>query len=296
MCIEHTLLSNIMGLVPNLMPFLKKVTPWLPIPWVQKCVATRIALKRIAIDCVAKRLEKSQTDRTDFLSYLINARDPETGAKLSEDEINTEAFGLIIAGTHSTAASLGVLFWYLLHNPEHLEKCVEEMNEKLGSLDENVAAYPMDHLETLDYLMICIKESFRMHAIFNMTLNRLVISPEGAVIAGHNIPHGTEVVVINHCVHHNIEAWGSDHDIFDPSRWFDSRGSGKESWVIPFSVGHRACLGKNMAMTNILKVTTTLLSKYTFEAVDKDLVKPDFESVGVAQMKSSILCYVKKRE
>lgn len=104
------------------------------------------------------------------------------------------------------------------------------------------------------------------------------------------------MAVINHCAHHNIEAWGPDHDIFDPSRWFDSRGSGKESWVIPFSVGHRACLGKNMAMTNILKVTTTLLSNYTFEVVDKDLVNPDFESVGVAQMKSSILCYVEKRE
>jgi len=93
--IEHILLSNIMGLVPNLMPFLKKITPWVPIPWVQNCVATRIALKKIAVDCVGKRLEKSQPDRTDILSYLVNARDPETGAKLSEDEINTEAFGLM---------------------------------------------------------------------------------------------------------------------------------------------------------------------------------------------------------
>jgi cytochrome P450 len=104
------------------------------------------------------------------------------------------------------------------------------------------------------------------------------------------------VVVINHCAHHNLGAWGPDHDIYDPTRWFDSRGLGKENWVIPFSVGHRACLGKSMAMTNILKVTTTLLSEYTFEMVDKNLVKLQFESVGVAEMKNSILCHVEKRE
>jgi len=63
-------------------------------------------------------------------------------------------------------------------------------------MDENEAAYPMNHLETLDYLMVCIKESFRMHAIFNMTLNRLVISPEGAAIAGHHIPYGVSSSIL----------------------------------------------------------------------------------------------------
>jgi cytochrome P450 len=35
--------------------------------------------------------------------------------------------------------------------------------------------------------------------------------------------------------------------------------------VIPFSVGRRACVGQNLAKTNVLKMATTLLRAYEFE-------------------------------
>lgn len=102
-------------------------------------------------------------------------------------------------------------------------------------------------------------------------------------------------MVINHCTHHDAAAWGSDHNIFDPLRWTDGRTEGLDRHLIPFSIGHRMCIGKSIAMTNILKVTSTLLRCYEFEVVDKKQKQPEMISVGVAEMISPLRCRVKRR-
>lgn len=48
-------------------------------------------------------------------------------------------------------------------------------------------------------------------------------------------------------------------------------------------------------MTNILKVTTTLLHKYDIEIVDKLQKKPILCSVGVTEMGGPMTCRIKRR-
>lgn len=67
-------------------------------------------------------------------------------------------------------------------------------------------------------------------------------------------------------------------------------------YLIPFSMGHRMCIGKTIAMTNILKVTSTLLRRYTLQAVDTEQKRPRLYSVGVTEMDGPMLCRVQKRE
>jgi cytochrome P450 len=64
--------------------------------------------------------------------------------------------------------------------------------------------------------------------------------------------------------------------------------------LMPFGMGHRACIGRNIAMMNILKVTTTLLRNYKFEAVDKDETL-ELLHQGVAEKKGPLMCRVEKR-
>jgi cytochrome P450 len=64
--------------------------------------------------------------------------------------------------------------------------------------------------------------------------------------------------------------------------------------LMPFGMGHRSCIGRNIAMMNILKVTATLLRNYKLEAVDV-YERLEILHQGVAEKKGPLMCKVEKR-
>lgn len=62
---------------------------------------------------------------------------------------------------------------------------------------------------------------------------------------------------------------------------------------MPFGAGHRMCIGRNIAMANMLKVVTVVLRNYELEAVDKD--EPlKIVTVGIGEKEGPLWCRVKK--
>ena len=59
-----------------------------------------------------------ESDRRDFFHYLLNAKDPDTGAGFTERELWAESSLLIIAGSDTSSTALAAALFYLLHNPE----------------------------------------------------------------------------------------------------------------------------------------------------------------------------------
>lgn len=105
-----------------------------------------------------------------------------------------------IAGTHTTSATTTLLFWNLLHNPEAMERCVEEVRSKLPNLGSDKAAYSVTEVEaSLPFLRQCVRENFRTTPVFTMPLPRRVMVPEGIVIAGEHIEQG-----VSHSIDHGI--------------------------------------------------------------------------------------------
>ena len=99
-----------------------------------------------------------------------------------------------IAGTHTTSASAGLLFWNLLHSPESLSKCVAEIDSNLPALGDGQGAYPIMIAESsTPFLKQCIKENFRITPVFTMPLARRVMDPAGVVIGGYQFPQGVSL-------------------------------------------------------------------------------------------------------
>ena len=60
-------------------------------------------------------------------------------------------------------------------------------------------------------------------------------------------------------------------------------------------MGHRMCIGRNIAMANILKVLTTVLRRYELEAVGlEDKIRS--LSVGISEKDGPLMCYVRRRQ
>jgi benzoate 4-monooxygenase len=92
---DHIYLACLMGMMPEMMPFLKMLAAWTPLPWFQSLFQARRRLRELTSDCVEQRISQKLDGRSDLLGSLINAADPETGAKLTALDIKTEAFAML---------------------------------------------------------------------------------------------------------------------------------------------------------------------------------------------------------
>ncbi|GME26034.1 Cytochrome P450 [Neofusicoccum parvum] len=239
------------------------------------------AVTALASRCVQQRLDalhgvKDDGDavdrqRKDILTNLILARHPDTGERLTQTDLETEAFGFIIAGTHTTSATASLLFYHLLHAPEIMTKCIAEIDANLPALRPDEPAYSVSDVESsLPYLRQCVRENFRITPVFTMPLARRVMAPEGITIAGRHIQQGASVAVCNHAFHHNPDVWGADHDVFDPARWERPELAQRARYLMHFGLGGRQCIGKTVAQTNIYKLSSTLLKEFEFELADPE--------------------------
>ncbi|KAI7782798.1 hypothetical protein LA080_012839 [Diaporthe eres] len=313
--IEHSLLAAVTGAWPMMTFTLKKWLPKVPHKGLQALFKGRAACASLASRCVKRRmaaLEEAKSQgavgqRKDILTNLILAKDPETGELLTQTDLETEAFGFIIAGTHTTSATSTLLFWNLLHNPDTMERCVDEIRSKLPDLGSDKVAYSVTEVEaSLPFLRQCVRENFRTTPVFTMPLPRRVVAPEGVTIAGEHIEQGTSVAVCNHAFHHNPEIWGADHNVFDPDRWEQPESAKRARYLMHFGLGGRQCIGKTVAQTNIYKLASTLLQEFDLCLADRDEldsasrgdyrgVLPPLISVGISDLEGPLMVTAKRR-
>ena len=99
-----------------------------------------------------------------------------------------------VAGSHSTSGTLTLLFWHLLQNPNALAAVQTEIESTLPPLAKDQIAYPIQGLESsLNYLMACVRENFRINPVFTMPLWRRVGRPDGLQIGEYHIPHNVRL-------------------------------------------------------------------------------------------------------
>ncbi|KIM92627.1 hypothetical protein OIDMADRAFT_139359 [Oidiodendron maius Zn] len=296
---EHIFLSCLLGSSSSILSVSRKVIHHLPIPWLQNLLEGRKALQITTEKCVRVKMEQASEEedkeKVNLLDHLLAAKDPETGARLDFEDLASEAFLFIVAGSHTTSSTLTLLFAHLLSNPHILQQVVEELDENLPFSE---AAYSDVGLENkLPILTACVRENFRINPVFTMPLPRVITAPGGIDIGGMHIPQGTNVSVCNYAIHRSASIWGPDSNRFDPNRWLRNIEDTESmlNYLMPFGAGHRACIGRNIAMTNIYKLSTTLLRNYNLEQASKER-EVKTQSVGLDELATDLKVWIQKRD
>lgn len=155
-------------------------------------------------------------------------------------------------------------------------------------------------LEGAPLLHAIVKETLRLHPPAGFNLPRAVPAG-GRTVCGYYLPEGTTVGMSAWCVHANEDFWGKDTLEFKPQRWLDPESAFKlDRYGLSFGQGARACLGKNIAMVQlvkvclcclpgalspfagrvmtdcIIKVTAQILLNFEFELVDEHKIQAVF--------------------
>ncbi|KAH4902845.1 hypothetical protein HBI80_129350 [Parastagonospora nodorum] len=205
-------------------------------------------------------------DRKDFFYYLLNAKDPETGAGFSMDELWGESNLLIIAGSDTTSTAMAGTFFYLAHNPIAMQKLCKEIREKFSDVEEIITG---PKLGSCSFLRACIDETMRMTPPVAGALPRQIL-PGGMEIDGHHIPAGVDVGVPIYAIHHNPACFPRPFNYL-PERWLadpsanplHDRLPDAQAAFNPFSIGPRGCIGKGLAYVELTVTIARVL--YLFD-------------------------------
>jgi hypothetical protein len=102
---EHSLLAAATGAWPLMTYTLKKWLPKIPLQALQELFNGRAACASLASQCVQRRMNALQdikdnslvesVHRKDILTNLILAKHPDTGERLTQKDLETEAFGFM---------------------------------------------------------------------------------------------------------------------------------------------------------------------------------------------------------
>lgn len=189
----------------------------------------------------------------DLLTALLTAKDPNTGAPLTRDDINLTLTEMMVAGHDTTAATVACLLTLLAANPDSLRKAKEEVDSVCASLDGKLPS-TVKQVAELTYLDDCMKEAMRLYPAVMIVVRKADEGVGGELGDGRvEIPKGAGMWISPYVMGRLPEHWGGDSNNtkrFRPERFAEFRDDGVKEppAFMPFGGGPRVCLGSRFAM------------------------------------------------
>ncbi|CAA9961511.1 cytochrome p450 [Pyrenophora teres f. maculata] len=239
-------------------PFAPKILPLL-VPKSMK--AKRDAHMKFAEDRVRERLER-KTERPDLWGLITNSADGKK-ANLSVDQMVGNAALFMVVGSETTSTVLSGTLYLLLKHPECMARLKQEIKDNFASKEEMT----LEALPKLRYLSAVLDEAMRVYPAAPETLARLVPAG-GTTICGEYVPQGATVFILHYPTFHSTRNFVRPES-FAPERWLpegeiEFARDDKKAFN-PFSVGPRACLGRNLAQYELRLTLSHLLWDFEFE-------------------------------
>ncbi len=192
------------------------------------------------VGALATRRRQEQSEHFDFLQMLIDARDKETGAPMSERELIDEAMTLIVAGHETTASGLNWTWYLLSQNPQAEQLLHAEIDAAAAKTAPGLA-----EMEQLGYTKNVVDEALRLYPP-GWLLSRRTIGPD--TLAGFEVPAGTDVLLCPYLLHRHPRYW-KEPDAFRPERFDAAHESERPRFAyMPFAAGPRHCIGETLAL------------------------------------------------
>lgn len=211
-----------------------------------------------------KNPNTSTTDETaprDFLSKFLDSNEKDH-SNFTEYHITVGLIGNIIAGSDTTASALTSVLWCLLKHPASLAKLRKEI------ASANLSSPPtFKQSQSLPYLQAVIQESMRLHAAVGLPLQR-VVPTGGRQISGNFVRAGSVVGINPWVFHYSKTIFGPDAAAFRPERWLKAdkeKLAEMNRYWMPFGLGSRTCIGKNISLLEMGKVLPVLVARFEFE-------------------------------
>jgi cytochrome P450 len=234
-----------------------------PLPlWVPTRVNRRFRAALAELDAavfgIIARRRVGGEDRGDLLSMLMQARDEETGAVMTDRQLRDEVTTILLAGHETTAVALTWAFYLLSQHPDAQAKLDDELARVLGGRVPALA-----DVERLPYTRQVIDETLRLYPPV-WAMDRSVAADDD--LDGYRIPRGSYVLVSPWVTQRDPSLW-SEPEAFRPERFARDAPPQPRYAYFPFIGGPRQCIGNTFALLEAQLMLATLAQRFRLQLV-----------------------------
>jgi cytochrome P450 len=221
---------------------------------------------RAAVAAILARRQAAGLEGDDLLVRLARARDPETGAPMSERQLIDNLLTFLAAGHETTAKALTWALYLVARAPEWQQRVRREVQAVAGD-----TAIDAGHLEHLVVTRAVIEETMRLYPPAPIMARQ---ATSAGALGGVAVPEGALVMIPIYALHRHRRLW-EDPDRFDPERFFPERRSRiARTQFMPFGFGQRTCIGASFAMMEGVAILATLVRGAEFQWDGRHLPEP----------------------
>jgi cytochrome P450 len=224
------------------------------IPIVRKFFKLKEELDRVVNGIITSYRREGNSGKKDLLSMLMDAKDEDTGAAMTDEQIRDEVMTFFLAGHETTTIALTWTLYLIGKNPSIGKQFYDEVKTKIQNRLPQADDYQLLHLTKNIF-----KESLRLYPPA-WTFARAPI--EDVEIQGYHFPKGSVLWTITYLLHHN-EKYFHDPELFIPSRWDEAGIKDIPKYAyFPFGGGNRMCIGEGFAWMEGILVLATIATKF----------------------------------
>jgi cytochrome P450 len=233
-----------------------------PTPAQARAAAAQRALYGVVDDIIDRRSGEPAAGR-DLISLLLAARDPDTGAPMSRQEVRDQVLIFLLAGHETTSTALTFTMHLLGCHPDVQDAVHREIADLIGD-----RAPHADAIARLTLTERTVKEAMRLYPPA-YSLGRL--AEHEVAIAGQRIPAGSIILLSQWATHRRPDLW-PEPQRFDPTRFEPAAEQARPRYAyFPFAGGLRGCIGGHFAMTEAAIAIAALLARLSVTSESPDI-------------------------
>ncbi|XP_069069012.1 cytochrome P450 2J4-like [Pleurodeles waltl] len=239
------------------------VFPWLmrhlPGPHNDLFESNAYVLKFVKKEIKSHKENGFSQEPQDMIGFYLNKLSQDPPSTFDEANMISLASDFLGAGMETTTTTLCWALLYLVNQPEIQEKVQKELSATFG--ESQVIQY--EDRKRVPYTNAVIHEVLRISSIAPIGITRQTVNDTS--LQGFNIEKGTLIIANLSSSLYDPAYWETPRQ-FNPGHFLDEEGNfiQKEAFL-PFSAGHRACLGEQLARTELFIFFTSLLRAFTFK-------------------------------
>ncbi|MEV1080176.1 cytochrome P450 [Streptomyces sp. NPDC050211] len=213
------------------------------------------------VDDIVRARRASGRGNGDLLDRMLETAHPETGERLSPENVRRQVITFLVAGHETTSGALSFALHYLSQHPEVAARARAEVDRVWGGS----VAPGYDQVAKLRYVRRVLDESLRLWPTAPAYARE---ARQDTVLAGeHPMRRGAWALVLTPMLHREPEVWGADAERFDPDRFDATAVRSRPAHTFkPFGTGARACIGRQFALHEATLVLGLLLRRYDLRA------------------------------
>lgn len=245
---------------------------WVPTRSNRRFSAANRRLRALLTD-VIDAYRRVGADHGDLISILMRARDDDTGAGMTNEQLRDEATTLVIAGSETTGNTIAWACYLLAQHPRIQERLQQEVDLVLAGADPDY-----ETLSRLPFTRAVITETLRLYSPVWILPRRALVDVE---LGGHLLRAGSRIFFSPYALNRDARLH-RDPDRFDPDRWAtDYSKSDMRATFFPFGQGIRNCIGEGFAWTESTLLLSVIAAHWQLRLADGAAVRPVVSSTLV---------------